>query len=299
MPKAVKSLDFGGYDYVISSSSGFAHGAITDQDTKLIVYYHSPARYLWDWTHEYRKDIWWNTWLKWFLLGRLFWKLRKWDIGVSKNVDTVLANSHNTKKRIEKYYRRNATVIYPPVETTRFSKDLWKKAWEKKDRYYIILSALTEFKKIEVAIKWFNTLKNTKLLIIWDGTYKGGLEKLSKGKNIEFVWAKYGDELVKLVQNSEGLVFPGEEDFWIVPIEVMAAGKPVFAYRWWWLLETVIEWKTWEFFDKKNGVDFVEKFQKFDANNLTKKYKAQDCKKQAEKFSEEAFSKKIKSLLIS
>ena len=297
MPRAVESLDFSQYDYVISSSSWFAHGPIISWKTKLITYYHSPARYLWDWTNEYKKDIWWDAWIKWFLLWILFKKFRLWDIKASQRSHISLANSHNTQKRIQKYFRKDSQILYPPVETERFAKKLSPKDSSQEEKYYIILSALTEFKKIELAIHGFNKIPEAQLKIIWDGNHRSHLENLRTWENIEFIGAKYWDDLVSLVQNSQGLIFPGEEDFGIVPIEVMAAGKPIFAYRWWWLLETVVEWKTGEFFNNKDWKDFVEKFQKFDKQNKKGKYSSENCKKQAKKFSEAEFKKRIKKLI--
>jgi len=301
MAKSVESLDFSEYDVVLCSSSWFAHGAITKSDTKFIVYCHSPARYMWDWTNEYKKDIWAYKWIKWYILNKLFLKLRIWDFIASKRADITLANSSNTKKRISKYYRKNSEVLYPPVETERFKplpNPPLPGEGTKNENYYIIISALTEFKKIEVAIKWFNQMLDKKLLIIWGWNYKNKLVQLVQNKeNILFTWFISWNKLVQLVQNSLWLIFPGEEDFWIVPIEVMAAWKPIFAYRWWWLLETVIEWVTWEFFNKKNWDDFVEKFKLFDQNNLKNKYKSEKCIKQAENFSETKFEKRIKELV--
>jgi glycosyltransferase involved in cell wall biosynthesis len=137
------------------------------------------------------------------------------------------------------------------------------------------------------------------LLIIWTGNYRETLEKMVKWKNIKFAWPKYGDELVYIVQNSLGLIFPWEEDFWIVPVEVMSAWKPVFAYKWWGLLETNIEWITGEFFEDKNGNDFIEKFKKFDKNNKKWKYKKEDCEKQAKKFDKRNFEERILELVKS
>jgi hypothetical protein len=205
--------------------------------------------------------------------------------------------------------------LYPPVEIDRFKimiNDKWLMV-NSKENYYIIISALTEFKKIEIAIEWFNKLNETKdkkpktkdkknfnnynLTIIWVWDYKRVLEKIVTWKNIKFIWAKYWDELVELIQNSFWLIFPWEEDFWIVPIEVLSAWKPVFAYKWWWLLETNITWVTWEFFEDKQGNDFVEKFKKFDNNNRKWKYKAEDCAEQAKKFDKKIFEKRILELV--
>ena len=338
MAESIEQLDFSEYDVVLCSSSWFAHWAITKVETKFIVYCHSPARYMWDWTNEYKRDLKLNPIMSYFL-NKLFLKLRVWDYIASARADIILANSKNTAKRIKKYYRKDSEILYPPVETGRFGNPLshtpghflsakadspWpfpprEKGIEQsvasslpggrieRGNYYIIISALTEFKKIEIAIEWFNKMPEKNLVIIWQWDYKENLEKIcsysppykggARGGNIIFTWAKYWDELVSLVQNSNWLIFPGEEDFWIVPVEVMAAWKAVFAYRWWWLLETVLEWVTWEFFDSKDWNDFVEKFIKFDEKNKNWFYKIENCKKQAELFSEKEFEKRIRELV--
>ncbi len=298
MSKSVENLDFSEYDIVLCSSSWFAHWAITKPETKFIVYYHSPARYLWDWTNEYKQDLWLNNWWKKIILkpiiNNLFLNIRQWDFMASSRSDISIANSENTFNRIKKYYKKDSKIIYPPVETNRFAKKINKKS--EKNNYYIIISALTEFKKIDIAIENFNNLEQ-KLIIIWEWEHKNNLISKVKKQNIEFVWAKYSDELVELVQNSSGLIFPGEEDFWIVPIEVMAAWKPVFAYYWGWLKETVLAWITGEFFFDKSWKDFLENFEKFDKKNKSWEYLENQCKIQAEKFWEKIFEEKIKNLI--
>ncbi|MDD3145568.1 MAG: glycosyltransferase [Candidatus Gracilibacteria bacterium] len=306
MSKSVERLDFSNYDLVLCSSSGFAHGAITKPETKFIVYYHSPARYIWDWTNEYKNDLGLNSgWKKYILnpiINNLFLKIRIWDYIASNRVDINLANSKNTQSRIKKYYRKDSILLYPPIETTRFSSVIENinKNWDNKpfknNNYYIIISALTEFKKIDIAINGFNNL-DEKLIIIGAGDYKETLEKLVKKDNIYFAGTKYNDELVYLVQNSLGLIFPGEEDFGIVPIEVMAAGKPVFAYNGGGLTETVLSGITGDFFDSKTGDDFIEKFNTFHKNNLDGKYESINCQKQASLFSSKIFEKKIKEII--
>lgn len=301
MAISVENFDFSEYDLVICSSSWFAHWAITKPETKFVVYCHSPARYMWDWTNEYKRDLGLNSWWKKYFLKpfieRTFYKNRQWDLMASSRADLIIANSKNTSNRIKKYYRRESKILYPPVETQRFAKILEKNNFEKPfEKYYIIISALTEFKKIEIAISWFNKLEEN-LLIIWAGDFRENLEKLTKKENIKFAWAKYDDEIVFLVQNSSGLIFPWEEDFGIVPIEVMSAWKPVFAYKGWWLLETNIEWVTWSFFEDKSWKDFIEKFEIFHKNNLENIYTRENCVKQAKNFSQEIFEKNFLELI--
>ncbi len=329
MSRAVESLDFSDYDVVICSSSGFAHWAITKPETKFIVYYHSPARYLWDWTNEYKKDIGFDKGIKWYILNKLFLSLRMWDVIASSRVDINLANSKNSSNRVQKYYRKTCEILYPPIETKRFKKEI-NKVWvletilsswtnmkdplskvitkksssrdsslhsEWQTEYYIIISALTEFKKIEIAIEWFNKMPDKNLVIIWDWNYRETLKNKVNWNNIMFTWARYGDELVEIVQWSLGLVFPGEEDFWIVPIEAMAAWKPIFAFGWWWLLETVILDKTWRFFQDKTWYDFVPKFKEFDQKVNSWFFDKKFITKHASKFDEALFEKRIKEIV--
>lgn len=295
MKSSVESLDFSSYDRVIVSSSWFAHGLKTWPNTKTIIYYHAPGRYMWDWTHEYRREISMNTGLKWYIFWKLMLGLRIWDYEAAQKNDILLVNSKTTWERVKKYYRKDSQILYPPIETQRFAKKIPPiKTPFPKNNYYIILSALTEFKKIDIAIKAFTQFSHTNLIIIWDGEHKNILQNISwTSKNIFFAWAQYNENLVSLVQNSLGLIFPGEEDFGIVPIEVMAAGKPVFALNKWWLTETILEWSTGNFFDNIDGSDFIEKFEIFHKNNISGVYTATNCKKRAAEFDKEIFEEKI------
>lgn len=303
MSRAVESLDLSEYDVVIASNSAFVHGAITKPETKFIVYYHTPARYMWDRTNEYKKEIGWDKWIKLFILNWMLKWLRMWDFQASQRHDITLANSKNVAKRLKKYYGLDAKIIYPNVEIDRFKSPLPLVPLSEDNgnikipkEYYIIISALTEFKKIDVSIKAFNKMSNKNLLIVWAGNYRETLEEISE-KNIYFTWPKYWDELVSLLQNSKWLIFSWEEDFWIVPIEAFSAGKPVFAYRWGWLAETMVEWVTGEFFENKNWEDFIEKFRIFDENINSWKYKKEEIQKVAEKYSESEFEKQIREVV--
>ncbi|MCH8518768.1 glycosyltransferase [Candidatus Gracilibacteria bacterium] len=308
MSQSVEMLDFSSYDILIISSSGFAHGAITKPECRTLVYYHAPARYLWDWAHEYRRELGLHTGILGYFFGKYLKKLREWDYIASKRPDILLSNSKTTQSRIWKYYRRNSQIVFPPIDTKRFQKDIGTTKLssqsplflsEVDNKYYIILSALTEFKRINIAIKNFTVLSDINLLIIGEGSQKKELEKLAgESKNIIFTGARYGDELVTLVQNSLGLIFPGEEDFGIVPIEVMAAGKPVFALYKGGLTETVVNGVTGAFFEDSQGGDFIQNFNMFHKNNLAGVYTSEECKKQAAYYDKEVFKKTIQGLIL-
>lgn len=296
MSRAVESLDLSEYDVVIASNSAFVHGCITKPGTKFIVYYHTPARYMWDRTNEYKKEIGWNKWIKLFFLNWMLKSLRIWDFQASQRHDITLVNSKNVAQRVKKYYKLDSEILYPNVDVIRFNKEIKEKFHLEWKEYYIIISALTEFKRIDISIEAFKEMSDKNLVIIGTGNFKASLEKMAS-KNIYFVWPKYDDELVYLLQHASWLIFSWEEDFGIVPIEANAAGIPVFAYRGWWLTETMIEWSTAEFFDDKNGTDFVEKFKKFDENIINWKYNKDTIINNATRFSEEKFEEEIRKVV--
>lgn len=298
MAGAIESLDLSEYDVVLVSSSGFAHGVITKPDTKVVIYSHSPARYLWDWTHEYRESIGMRGAVKWYIYGNFLLKLRQWDYLAGQRGDLILANSSNTAGRIKKYHRRESQVLYPPVETGRFSLTSSSRSWwDAGTWYYVIVSALTHFKRIDVAIEAFNQMPYRELKIIGSWDHQAQLQEKAR-KNVTFLGRKQGEQLVDIIQGSLGLVFPGEEDFWIVPIEAMAAGKPVFALSKWGLLETVLPWKTGAFFDDPEGSDFVEKFEIFHRQLWKGVYSAKDCQKQAQRFDTQVFIDKLHAYIL-
>jgi len=296
LPRAVESIDLTGYDIVIVSNTAFAHGVLTKPETKTIIYYHSPVRYLWDRTFEYRREIGWWKWIKSWILGKLFHWLRLWDYIASQRHDITLANSKNVATRIKKYYGLEAQVIYPNVDTKRFAKKVSVSMELPTKKYYIIISALTEFKKVHVWVEAFTQMPEQNLVIVGTGNYEKELQK-NAGENIHFLGYQAGDELVYLLQNAQGLIFCGEEDFGIVPIESFGAGKPVFAYRGGWLAETMVEWVSGAFFDSADGSDFIEKFQKFDAGVQKGVYKPKEIQKIAEKYDSKVFEEEMRKVV--
>ena len=281
----VENWDLSEYDLVISSSNSFSHGVITNSNCLHVCYYHSPARYVWDWKNEYllEKNIF--GWKK-ILVDWITHKQRIWDFQASRRPDVRIANSKHVQKRISKYYKLDSQVIYPPVDIQRFkpSNDI--------ENYYLIVSTLTPFKRIDLAIEACNEL-NYKLKIIGDGKDINRLRKLAnKSENIEFMGFCSDEKVSEMMSKCKGFVFCGEEDFGITPVEVMASGRPVLAYKKGGLLETIIEGKTGLFFENSTVESLKKKWEEFD-NWIDNDFQSQDCTRQALNFSEDIFKKKF------
>lgn len=242
MPEAIEDFNLSPYDLVISSSGAFSHGVITSPKTKHLCYCHSPMRYAWDYTHEYVEER-HLSFLKEFMVRRILHDVRQWDRAAADRPDKYLANSKHVAKRLKKYYQVNAEVLYPPVDVDRFYP------YEKADDYFIIISALTPFKKIDLAISTFNKV-GKRLVIIGDGAHRKALEALA-GPTIEILGRKTDQEVKRYLQGAKALVFVNEEDFGITPIEAMACGKPVIAYGKGGVTESVIDGITGVFFQEQ------------------------------------------------
>jgi glycosyltransferase involved in cell wall biosynthesis len=233
-PTIVRSLKLRKeYDLIISSESGPAKGIKINNNAKHICYIHSPMRYCWGFTDEYLKSI--KPILR-PIANYFFIKLQKWDRSTIDNVDLYISNSINVAKRVEKYYEREAKVVYPPIETALFNKPLKTKL--KKD-YFLSFGAITPYKKIDLLIDCFNK-SGEKLIVIGNGSEKNKLERKAK-KNIEFKGFLAESEIEFYIENAKALIFPGEEDFGMIPLEVMSYGVPVVAFKKGGALETVVE----------------------------------------------------------
>jgi glycosyltransferase involved in cell wall biosynthesis len=231
MPLAIGSLDFSGYNLIFSTSAAVAKGAIPREDAVHICYCNSPMRYVWDQYEEYfgkgRAGF-----VSRSVMALMVPYLRRWDVRTCNRVHYFIANSHNVAERIARIYHRTSDVIYPPVSTDQFTVS------EKDDGYYLIVSALVPYKRVDLAINAFNRY-DEKLLVVGSGPEREKLEKLAN-KNIEFLGWQSGENLAKLYAGCRALVFPGVEDFGIVPLEAMASGKPVVAFGEGGALETVV-----------------------------------------------------------
>jgi glycosyltransferase involved in cell wall biosynthesis len=289
-PRAVEAWDFSDYDIVLSTSSAFVHGILTNGKPRHVSIINSPARYLWDRTHDVLDAA--GTGLlgqmKRAYLSRTFHKLRMWDAEAADRADCLLAASKAVQRRIELYWRRKSEVLYPPID------DAWleQKHRSLKDQmehpdYFVIVSSLVRYKRIEIAIKACNQLKRH-LKIIGEGPDLARLEKIA-GPTIEFYGYRANDELRDLIGNARATLFPGDEDFGLVPVESMACGTPVIAYRSGGALETMIEGVTGEFFDHQTPDSLQQAMQILEQ----KKYSKIACLAQAESFSSRTFNTKL------
>ncbi len=292
-PRAVESWDFSEFDLVISLSSAFAHGIITNSAPKHLSYIHSPARYLWDRTHDVveqaSKGI-LGPLKKWHL-QRTFHKLRIWDSEAADRADVLLAASKTVQRRIEQYWRRDSDILYPPIDDHWFQERKLIKDQMQHPDYFLIVSSLVRYKRIDLAIEACNQLK-VHLKVIGEGPDMARLKKIA-GPTIEFYGWREKDELADLYANAKATLFPGDEDFGLVPVESMACGTPVTAFRSGGAIETIIENETGEFFDQATAESLMNAMKKFEV----KKFSKELCRAQAKKFSRERFEVGIKKAI--
>ncbi|MDP4001830.1 MAG: glycosyltransferase [bacterium] len=281
MPMAIEQFDFSAFDVVISISASFAKGIITKPTTRHICYCLTPPRFLWDNSQKFSKDFGFPFLIR-FASQPLISYLRMWDRSASDRIDEFWRISDFVGKRIQKYYHQSSELIYPPVDVSAFLM-----ATELPEDYFIMAGRLVSYKKFDVAIKAFNELK-LPLKIIGIGPEIANLKRLAN-KNIEFLGQVDDKELASRYREAKALIFPQEEDFGIVPLEAMASGRPVIAYRGGGAGETVIENETGIFFDTQTPQAIIEAVKKFDSN----KFSPARCRARAEEFSTEVFRKNI------
>ena len=255
-PFAMEQLDLRGYDLVLSSSSAFAKGIITRPETMHICYCHTPMRWCWNYDEYVEREhlgrIPRNI-LPFFISG-----LRVWDQTSSMRVDHFIANSPVVADRIRKYYRRNAVVIPPPVEVSRFTFD----PTSQPEDYFLIVSRFMPYKRIDLAIEACNQLQ-LPLVIIGSGRDEIRLTRLA-GPSIRFMGRLSDQEVLYYYAHCRALILPGEEDFGITPLEAQASGRPVIAYAAGGALASIVENVTGTFFHKQSVESLVEVLASFD-----------------------------------
>lgn len=284
IPSAIEGFDFGDFDLVISSNTAYSHGIITNPNTVHICYCHAPARFLWEDHADYVKKAAKSKLMRMIVL-RLTSRLRVWDRMSASRVDLWIANSFWTKYRIAKYYRDEAIVVYPPVDTKSFGVPT-----EKGD-YFVTLSTLARYKNLELAIEAFNRLGD-KLIVIGEGADRARLEKLA-APNVKFAGYLAEMALRETLAGAKGLIFPGEEDFGIAPVEAMAAGVPVIALNRGGLKETVVDGKTGILFNDATPDGLIAAVERLEKTELDPNV----IKKHTQKFDRVNFARNIAKIV--
>jgi glycosyltransferase involved in cell wall biosynthesis len=254
MPWALEELDLSSFDIVISSESGPAKGVITRPDTLHLCYCHTPMRYLWQMYHEYKSQAGPGTRL---LMGPVFHHLRIWDYASAARVDYFAANSATVAARIHKYYRRDAIVIHPPVDTACFARA------SDVGEFYLVCGQLVDYKRVDLAISAFN-MSGRKLIVIGGGPALKKLRRMA-GPNVTFMGPQPSEILRHHYARARALVFPGEEDFGIVPVEAMASGCPVIAFARGGAVETCVDGLSGVFFEAQTPASIIDAVRRFEA----------------------------------
>lgn len=257
MPAAFESFDLTGFDLVLSSSHACAKGVLTPTETCHVCYCYTPTRYLWEFPRAYLRDL--PVWARPIFAVVQHW-LRPWDYAAAQRPDQFIAISETVRRRIAKHYRRESEVVYPPVETSRFTPAAHR------DDFYLVVSRLVGYKRVELAAAACTEL-GLPLKIVGVGPEEQRIRACA-GPTVEFLGWRSDDEVAELLGCAKALVFPGVEDFGLVPVEAQAAGCPVIALREGGATETVMDGETGVFFNQPTVADVVAAVRRLDALSL-------------------------------
>ncbi|MGH8494483.1 MAG: glycosyltransferase [Moraxellaceae bacterium] len=283
MPLALEQLDLTAYDLVISSESGPAKGVITRPDAVHVCYCHSPMRYVWDMYHDYTRDA---GFIKKIMMAGLLHYMRLWDLASAARVDYFIANSSYVASRIRKFYRRDSIVINPPVDIDSFHHGAAQD-------YYLCLGQLVPYKRTDLAVEAF-TRSGRRLIVVGEGEQFDALSRCA-GRNVEMRGKVSFEEIVQLYAGCRALVFPGVEDFGIVPLEAMAAGKPVIAFGRGGVLDSVVPGQTGIFFEAQTPEALEAAVQDFESGRHA--FDPQRIREHACRFATTAFEAKMAEYL--
>jgi glycosyltransferase involved in cell wall biosynthesis len=276
MPLAIERLDLSDYDLVISSSHAVAKGVITGPGQLHLCICYSPMRYAWDLTHQYMRQAGLTGGLKGLLAQWVLHRVRAWDVLSANRVDSFIAISHYISRRIWKVYRRESTVIYPPVDIDSFSLG------PQKEDFYLTASRMVPYKRIDLIVESFRYMPDKKLIVIGDGPEFRRVHAKS-GPNVTLLGHQPFEVLKDHMQRARAFLFAAEEDFGIVPLEAQACGTPVLAFAKGATLETIIDGKTGLFFDRQETSDIVDVVNRFE--QMRSDFDPHEIRKNALRFS--------------
>ena len=287
-PIAIEQFDLREYDIVISSSYVVAKGALTAADQLHICYTHSPIRYAWDLHFQYLREGGLERGVRSALARLILHYMRLYDAASSNRVDVFVANSRNVAQRIWKTYRRSAEVIHPPVDTEAFSLCV------KKEDYYLTVSRLVPYKRIELIVETFAETPDRELIVIGDGPEMKKI-KAKATSNVSILGYQPFETVAHYMQHARAFIFAAEEDFGIVPVEAQACGTPVIAYGKGGALETVVSGETGLFFYDQTAESIKNAVRSFES--IHTRFSAERIRKNAERFSKERFQRQFSQLL--
>jgi len=298
MPIAPETFDLRDYDLIISSSGAWSKGIVTRLNSIHVAYLHSPMRFVWDSNEEYLKQQ-KNNFLTKYLARRMLNYIRVWDKVAADRPDYIISNSKYTHDRVKKYYRRESVVIYPPVEM--FRRPTSKEGEDKtsldvgrlSDKYFLVVSRLSAYKKVDVVVEAFNKLK-LPLVVVGEGEQKKHLEKIA-GENIKILGWQSDKKLSELYQNARAFIFPSVDDFGIAPVEALAHGVPLLAIRSGGVKEIMVEGKTGEFFDVAVPEIVADAVRRFRENEAS--YDREFMKSRAGEFGKERFIEEFREFI--
>ncbi|MBI5699901.1 glycosyltransferase [Candidatus Saganbacteria bacterium] len=283
-PRAFESFDLSGYDLVISSSSAFAKGIKKPAAAKHVCYCHTPMRFVWRY-QTYIREEGINPIYK-MVLPVFLDRLKNWDLRTNRGVDHFIVNSKVVSARVREYYDRDSVIIYPPVDTRFFRPQVIH------SDCFLIVSRLLPYKRLDIAVKAFNDL-GLPLKIVGEGPDEGRLKRLA-AKNIEFLGRVVDDEaVVRLYAGCRALIFTGEEDLGLAPLEAASCGRPTIAWSEGGALETIIDGQTGVFFAEQTAESLKSAVSRF----MGSKFDSQSLRQQAEKFDKEKFKERITRFL--
>lgn len=288
MPMAIEQFDLSRYDIVISSSHAVAKGVITGPDQLHICMCYSPIRYAWDLQHQYLKEAGLDKGLKGGVAKYILHYIRQWDYRTANGVDSFIAISKFIERRIWKVYRRQSSVIYPPVDVSAFPLNY------NKEEFYFTASRMVPYKKIDLIVEAFSQMPDKQLIVIGDGPDYNKIAEKS-GSNVRLLGYQPYSVLKDHLQRAKAFVFAAEEDFGIAPLEAQACGTPVIAYGKGGAMETIVgiedDNPTGVFFQEQSISSIIGAVKTLEDNYP--KLKVQVCRENAMRFSTERFKKEF------
>jgi glycosyltransferase involved in cell wall biosynthesis len=294
MPMAIEQHDLSGYDLIISSSHAVAKGVLTGPDQIHISYVHSPIRYAWDMQHQYLAESGLTKGFKAAMARAILHYMRIWDSRTAAGVDVFVANSAFIGRRIKKAYRRESTVVYPPVDTASFTIN------EVKEDFYLTASRMVPYKKVPLLIEAFAGMPDKKLIVIGDGP-EWQKANAAAASNVQLMGYQSFAVLKSHMQRAKAFVFAAEEDFGITPVEAQACGTPVIAYGRGGALETVIglgkPGATGVFFHEQSVAAIQGAVRQFEQHHA--EMTPDQCRSNAERFSVAQFQLRMSAVIES